>query len=104
MSTTYKNTAWYKAQEIITEWVAKKKGVITACEVGQKITKPVKDGFKKPKNALRRADTSAKKKIKAEINAWKITKKTLFKEIKVYLKANPQMAKLFIWSGWAFCV
>ena len=61
----------------LTGRVAQKGGVITVREIRGRITK-----------------RAAEKKAKAEINTRKKrTKKALFKEVKAYLKARPQLAK-----------
>lgn len=62
-------------------------------EVREKIAKRAEDEVEKARNALRRAEIAAEKKEKAEVNAQKKTKKALFKEVKEYLKARPQLAK-----------
>ncbi len=93
LDAAYKEAAARVAQKKLTGRVAKKGGVITVCEIRGRITKKAEDEVEKARNALRRAEIAAEKKAKAEINAQKRTKKTLFKKVKAYLKARPQLAK-----------
>lgn len=65
----------------------------TIYEIRGKITKRAKDEVEKVRNALKQAEIAAKKKEKAKINNQKRAKKTLFKEVKAYLKAKSQLAK-----------
>lgn len=62
-------------------------------EIRGRIIKRAKDEVEKARNALRQAEIITEKQEKVEINAQKKTKKTLFKEVKAYLNARPQLAK-----------
>ena len=93
LDATYKEAAARAARKKLTGRVAQKGGVITVREVRGRITKRAEDEVEKARNALKRAGIAAEKKAKAGgINARKRTKKALFKEVKAYLKARPQLA------------
>ena len=88
LDATYKEAAARAARQKLTGRVTQKRGVITVREVRGEIVKRAEDEFEKGRNALRRAKIAAEKKEKAEVNARKKTKKTLFKKVKAYLKAT----------------
>lgn len=93
LDTTYKEAVAHVARKKLTGRVVQKEGMVTRREIRGKITKRAEDKVEKARNALRRAKIATKKKEKAEINTQKRTKKALFKEVKAYLKARPQLAK-----------
>lgn len=64
-------------------------------KVREKIAKQAKDEVKKARHILKRAEITAEKKEKAKVNTQKKTKKVLFKEVTMYLRAKMQLLKLF---------
>ena len=107
MDATYKEAALRAAQKKLTERVAQKGKAVIVHEIRGRITKQAEGEVEKARNALRRAEgevekarnalrraeIAAEKKAKVEINAQKKIKKALFKRVKAYLKARPQLAK-----------
>lgn len=76
--------------------LAHKGRVVTMREIRKRITKRDKYEVEKARNALRQVEIAAEKKEKAKINTQKRTKKTLFKEVRAYLKVRPQFVTSLI--------
>ncbi|MCJ1349797.1 hypothetical protein MMC31_008038 [Peltigera leucophlebia] len=93
LDATFKEAPARAARKKLTGRVAQKGRVIILREVRGRITKRAEDEVEKARNAVRRAEIAAGKKEKAEIIAQKRTKKALFKEVKAYLEARPQLPK-----------